>query len=142
MNQISFLFFQFFASNGFPCPALTHSSDHYLKTINKDFDKDMEEGIDAKTITTAEAIKTLVKSYRASVNSQVVMQQIAEIHEMGGMVKKGNQASPLIQSIVLTRTSFVNMYRDLGYYWLRLAIYIVLCLCVGTIYHDIGHSYR
>ena len=33
------------------------------------------------------------------------------------------------------------MYRDLGYYWLRLAIYIALCLCVGTIYHDIGMSY-
>ncbi|ONK74113.1 uncharacterized protein A4U43_C03F2900 [Asparagus officinalis] len=133
---------EFFASNGFPCPSLTNPSDHYLKTINKDFDKDMEEGPDAKTITTAEAIETLVKSYRASVNSQVVRQQIAEIQQMGGgLVKKGNQASPLTQSIVLTRRSFVNMHRDLGYYWLRLAIYIALCLCVGTIYHDIGHSY-
>lgn len=33
------------------------------------------------------------------------------------------------------------MYRDLGYYWLRFAIYIALCLCVGTIFHDIGHGY-
>ncbi|KAJ8765570.1 hypothetical protein K2173_014692 [Erythroxylum novogranatense] len=33
------------------------------------------------------------------------------------------------------------MYRDLGYYWLRLAIYIAVCLCVGTIFHDIGHDY-
>ncbi|URE03103.1 ABC-2 type transporter [Musa troglodytarum] len=33
------------------------------------------------------------------------------------------------------------MYRDLGYYWLRFAIYIALCLCVGTIFHDVGHSY-
>ncbi|KAF3633096.1 hypothetical protein FXO38_11436 [Capsicum annuum] len=37
--------------------------------------------------------------------------------------------------------SFVNMYRDLGYYWLRFAIYIALCLCVGTIFHDIGHNF-
>lgn len=35
----------------------------------------------------------------------------------------------------------MNMYRDLGYYWLRFAIYIALCLCVGTIFHDIGHDY-
>lgn len=33
------------------------------------------------------------------------------------------------------------MYRDLGYYWLRLAIYIALCLCVGTIFYDIGSDY-
>ena len=29
---------QFFASNGFPCPTLRNPSDHYLRTINKDFD--------------------------------------------------------------------------------------------------------
>ncbi|ERN10322.1 hypothetical protein AMTR_s01072p00000950, partial [Amborella trichopoda] len=33
------------------------------------------------------------------------------------------------------------MYRDFGYYWLRLAIYIALCLCIGTIFFDIGHSF-
>ncbi|KAI5669833.1 hypothetical protein M9H77_19686 [Catharanthus roseus] len=33
------------------------------------------------------------------------------------------------------------MYRDLGYYWLRFAIYIALCLCVGTIFYDIGSTY-
>jgi hypothetical protein len=29
---------QFFASKGFPCPTLRNPSDHYLRTINKDFD--------------------------------------------------------------------------------------------------------
>ncbi|GAY38723.1 hypothetical protein CUMW_038840 [Citrus unshiu] len=33
------------------------------------------------------------------------------------------------------------MYRDLGYYWLRFAIYVALGLCIGTIFHDIGSSY-
>ncbi|MFQ6634498.1 hypothetical protein Gotur_012035, partial [Gossypium turneri] len=27
------------------------------------------------------------------------------------------------------------------YYWLHLAVYITLCLCVGTIFHDIGFSF-
>ncbi|CAN0878379.1 ABC transporter G family member 1 [Linum grandiflorum] len=47
----------------------------------------------------------------------------------------------MTQSIVLTKRSFVNMYRDLGYYWLRLAVYIALCLCVGTIFYDIGFTF-
>uniref|UniRef100_A0A453L1G5 ABC transporter family G domain-containing protein n=1 Tax=Aegilops tauschii subsp. strangulata TaxID=200361 RepID=A0A453L1G5_AEGTS len=29
---------QFFALNGFPCPSLMNPSDHFLRTINKDFD--------------------------------------------------------------------------------------------------------
>jgi hypothetical protein len=61
----------------------------------------------------------------------------------GGEVVKmqGQQPSFLTQSAVLTKRSFVNMYRDLGYYWLRFGIYIALCLCCGTIFYDIGHSY-
>ncbi|URE05535.1 ABC-2 type transporter [Musa troglodytarum] len=133
---------QFFASNGFPCSPLRNPSDHYLRTINKDFDKDIEEDYQSNPRSTAEAIEILVKSYRSSVSSQQVTAQIEEIRGMGGaLVKKRNPASFITQSLVLTRRSFVNMYRDLGYYWLRFAIYIALCLCVGTIFHDVGHSY-
>jgi hypothetical protein len=63
------------------------------------------------------------------------------IQKHGTLEKKGSQASFTTQCLVLTRRSFVNMYRDLGYYWLRLAVYIALCLCVGTIYHDIGFTF-
>lgn len=33
------------------------------------------------------------------------------------------------------------MHRDLGYYWLRLAIYVTLGLGLGTVFYDIGDSY-
>lgn len=33
------------------------------------------------------------------------------------------------------------MLRDLGYYWIRIVIYIALSICVGTIFFDIGTSY-
>ena len=61
--------------------------------------------------------------------------------QTGGTLEKGNQASFITQSLVLTKRSFVNMYRDLGYYWLPFAIYVALGLCIGTIFHDIGSSY-
>ncbi|KAK3008318.1 LOW QUALITY PROTEIN: hypothetical protein RJ639_014422 [Escallonia herrerae] len=132
----------FFATNGFPCPAMRNPSDHYLRTVNNDFDVDIEQGFGGK-LSAAEAINILVESYKLSEACQQVERRVSEICQKDGeaLDKKGSQASFITQCSVLTRRSFVNMYRDLGYYWLRLAIYIALCLCVGTIFHDIGSSY-
>jgi hypothetical protein len=52
-----------------------------------------------------------------------------------------DHAGFLTQSLVLTKRSFVNMFRDLGYYWLRLAIYVGLGYGLSSIYHDLGSSY-
>ncbi|KAI5324683.1 hypothetical protein L3X38_033756 [Prunus dulcis] len=132
---------QFFASNGFPCPTLRNPADHYLRTINKDFDVDIEQRFDGKT-STEEAINILTQSYKSSNHFQQVQKQVAEIcQQKCGALEKGSQANFITQCLVLTRRSFVNMYRDLGYYWLRLAIYIALCLCVGTIFYDIGSTF-
>ncbi|XP_062149090.1 ABC transporter G family member 1-like [Alnus glutinosa] len=133
---------EFFASKGFPCPTLRNPSDHYLRTINKDFDADIEIGSNGMT-STEEVINILVKSYKSSGTFQQVQQVLSKIcqQKQGSLENKGSQASFITQCQVLTRRSFVNMYRDLGYYWLRLAIYIALCLCVGTIYYDIGFTF-
>ncbi|PRQ48607.1 putative taurine-transporting ATPase [Rosa chinensis] len=132
---------QFFALNGFPCPALRNPSDHCLRTINKDFDIDIEQGLEGKT-STEEAIKILINSYKSSGTFKQLEHRVTEIcQQKGGALMKGSQANFITQCLVLTRRSFVNMYRDLGYYWLRLAIYIALCLCVGTIYHEIDSTF-
>ena len=33
------------------------------------------------------------------------------------------------------------MSRDIGYYWLRIIIYIILSICVGTVFFDVGTGY-
>lgn len=53
----------------------------------------------------------------------------------------GSEASFLRQAFTLTQRSFINMWRDFGYYWLRLVVYIVVTLCIGTIYFDIGTAF-
>lgn len=135
---------EFFASNGFPCPTLQNPSDHFLKTINKDFEKDVEQGLaDHETvIPTEEAINILIKSYKSSTNHEQVRSQIAEIckQDHNPLQKKTGHACFLTQCQVLTRRSFVNMYRDLGYYWLRLAIYVCLALGLATIFQHLGTS--
>jgi hypothetical protein len=56
-------------------------------------------------------------------------------------VIRGSQASWSKQLCTLTKRSFTNMSRDFGYYWLRIVIYIIMAICLGTIYYDVGRSY-
>lgn len=55
--------------------------------------------------------------------------------------KCGSQAKWWKQLSTLTRRSFVNMSRDVGYYWLRILIYVALSFCVGTVFFDVGKNY-
>lgn len=50
----------------------------------------------------------------------------------------GSEATFITQAYTLTKRSFVNMSRDFGYYWLRLAMYIALSISLGIVYHDVG----
>ncbi|KAG6672688.1 hypothetical protein I3842_16G072200 [Carya illinoinensis] len=147
--------YEFFAQAGFPCPALRNPSDHFLRCVNSDFDKvkatlrgsmklRFEAGDDPlEKITTAEAIRTLIDSYCTSQYCYAVREKVEEISKFKGTVldSGGSQASFLMQAFTLTKRSFVNMSRDFGYYWLRLLIYIVVTICVGTIYYNVGTGY-
>ncbi|PPD78425.1 hypothetical protein GOBAR_DD24652 [Gossypium barbadense] len=147
---------EFFAQAGFPCPALRNPSDHFLRCINSDFDRvkatlkgSMKLRFEAsddplEKITTTEAIRTLINFYRTSHQCYAAKEKVDEISKVRGTVldSGGSQASFLMQSYTLTKRSFVNMSRDFGYYWLRLLIYVVVTVCIGTIYLNIGTSYN
>ncbi|CAL5184972.1 unnamed protein product [Lathyrus oleraceus] len=148
--------YEFFEQAGFPCPALRNPSDHFLRCINSDFDKvkatlkgSMKlrfEGSDdpLDKITTAEAIRTLIDFYRTSQHAYTARQRVDEISKVRGTVLEagGSEASFLLQTYILTKRSFINMSRDFGYYWLRLVIYIVVTICIGTIYLNVGTGYN
>ncbi|KAL8476213.1 hypothetical protein ACS0TY_028756 [Phlomoides rotata] len=124
---------------------MRNPSDHYLRTINQDFDNlDVEQAGYGGKRSAVEAINILVRAYESSDTVREVKQCVDEICQqkyMGSMKKKkGSQSGFITQCVVLTQRSFKNMFRDLGYYWFRFAIYIALCICVGTIFHDIGYT--
>lgn len=60
----------------------------------------------------------------------------------GPLEKTKKHANFSTQCLVLTKRSFINMHRDLGYYWLRLAIYLALSLGIGTLFYNVGSSYK
>ncbi|CAN6715142.1 unnamed protein product [Malus baccata var. baccata] len=147
--------YEFFAQSGFPCPALRNPSDHFLRCINSDFDKvkatlkgSMKLKFEAsddplEKMTTTEAIRVLINSYRSSQYSYAAREKVEEISKVKGTVldSGGSQASFFMQAFQLTKRSFINMSRDFGYYWLRLVIYIVVTVCIGTIYLNVGTGY-
>uniref|UniRef100_A0ACD5UDL3 Uncharacterized protein n=2 Tax=Avena sativa TaxID=4498 RepID=A0ACD5UDL3_AVESA len=146
---------EFFAEVGFPCPPLRNPSDHFLRCVNSDFDKvkatlkgSMKARIERSDdpldkITTSEAIRKLVSSFNRSQYYYAAREKVNDIARIKGTVldSSGSQASFLMQACTLTRRSFINMSRDFGYYWLRLLIYLLVTVCIGTIYLDVGTKY-
>ncbi|RRT65801.1 hypothetical protein B296_00014202, partial [Ensete ventricosum] len=101
-----------------------------------------EDGSSASLMNATKAIDVLTTAYKQTKTCQYVERRVAEICNMErDLVEYRMQVSFLTQVLVLTKRSFINMHRDLGYYWLRLAVYIMLGVCIGTMFHDIGRSY-
>uniref|UniRef100_A0ACD5U6A6 Uncharacterized protein n=1 Tax=Avena sativa TaxID=4498 RepID=A0ACD5U6A6_AVESA len=146
---------EFFAQAGFPCPPMRNPSDHFLRCINADFDKvkatlkgsmkmRFEKPDDPlERTTTLEAIRRLFSYYQRSQYYYVARQKVDEMARVKGTILDagGSQASFGMQAFTLTKRSFVNMSRDFGYYWLRLVIYIVVTICIGSIYLNVGTKY-
>ncbi|RLM98686.1 ABC transporter G family member 11-like [Panicum miliaceum] len=133
---------EFFTLNGFPCPHLRSPSDHFLRTINKDFDEEIVESSKTNRKTAAEAIDILTTAYKSSSYAEKTTYQIVEMKHMdGASFRRRDQASFSTKLLVLTRRSFLNMHRDIGYYWMRLAVYMGIGVCLGTIFYQVGNSY-
>ncbi|XVF47356.1 hypothetical protein PTKIN_Ptkin03bG0102600 [Pterospermum kingtungense] len=148
----------FFAEVGFPCPRRRNPSDHFLRCINSDFDivaealegsniiSEFQNTLDPLTkLPTAQIKALLIEKYKSSDYAAKAGARIQEISTTEGLVtekKCSSEAKWLKQLLILTQRSFINMSRDLGYYWLRLAVYVAVSICVGTIFFDVGTSYN
>ena len=53
-----------------------------------------------------------------------------------------NEANPLYQTWVLTKRTFLNNLRNIGVFWLRLGMYIALCIMIGTIFFKLGVTWQ
>ncbi|QHN82875.1 hypothetical protein HN51_059467 [Arachis hypogaea] len=108
-------------------------------------DEDVPNSADPfMNMATAQIKAMLVDRYRRSTYATRAKDRIQELSTNEGLENErqnGSQATWWKQLRTLTKRSFVNMCKDVGYYWLRIIIYIIVSICVGTIYFDIGYSY-
>ncbi|WCJ36871.1 ABC-2 type transporter family protein [Euphorbia peplus] len=147
---------QFFAEAGFPCPSRRNPSDHFLRCVNSDFDLVTETLMGAQreiqiisdslgNLPTAEIKATLIRKYKFSNYAAMTKAKIKEILTTKGLEisrkREKQQANWWKQLSILTQRSFINMWRDVGYYRVRICIYVALSICVGTVFHDVGNGY-
>ncbi len=45
------------------------------------------------------------------------------------------------QTTILIHRNFLNMMRNFGIFWMRLAMYVILCIGLGFVYFQLGHEW-
>ena len=125
-----------FTAAGLPVPAARSAPDHFLHVINRDFES-AEYDVEAN-------IHTLVHHYKGSKVAQTVQEHVDEMQKSPGPVYQAgtDQPSWLYQTGVLTARTFVNDYRNVGIFWMRLGMYMMLCLAIAFIYFQLGDSWK
>ncbi|KAJ4829681.1 ATP-binding cassette sub- G member 3 [Turnera subulata] len=141
---------QHFSNAGFPCPIMQSPSDHFLRAINTDFDRiiamcknwqDDHGDFSSVNMDTAVAIRTLEATYKSSADAAAVETMILRLTEREGpLLKSKGEAGSCTRIAVLTWRSLLIMSREWKYYWLRLILFMLLTLCIGTVFSDLGHS--
>ncbi|KAJ9181080.1 hypothetical protein P3X46_009247 [Hevea brasiliensis] len=146
---------QFFAEAGFPCSTRRNPSDHFLRCINSDFDKIAairlrsqrisgapESSNSQNNLSTEDIIAVLVQKYKKSaysVNTRKRIREFALVNEEHVSDLNMNN-SWWKQLCTLTNRSFVNMTRDLAYYWIRTLFCVLVAIGAGIMFFDIGLS--
>ena len=108
-----------------PVPHNRSAADHLLHAVNADFG-------DADDV--ARTIKALLAAYEASPLRAALDESIAAANAAPGPAFGAGHASPstLAQVGVLTRRTLANNSRDIGVFWIRLVMYVMLCFCIGV----------
>ncbi|BAT85244.1 hypothetical protein LR48_Vigan03g213400 [Vigna angularis] len=142
---------KFFADAGFPCPTRRNPSDHFLMCTNLDFDLITEvlertqlclaSSKSTMEMRKSEIRRTLIETYKSSklmLNARSKVQQLKHNEEQGIKHYTGSTTTWRKQLCTLTKRSFLNMTRDIGYYWLRIIFYIMVGISIGTLFFHIG----
>jgi hypothetical protein len=72
-----------------------------------------------------------------------MQKDIEAIAKKAGAKHRGivNEVNAVMQFVALLHRTTLNSFRDIGVFWLRLGMYVGLCVCLGTIYINLDKSW-
>lgn len=70
----------------------------------------------------------------------ILFSSLRDSLQEGPCLKGKGRASDAARIVVLTWRSLLIMSRDWKYFWIRLVLYMLIAVSIGTIFTDIGHS--
>lgn len=124
---------QFYADAGFPCPPNRSPPDHLLHMINADFD-----------VSASANLGKLKAAYHGSELHAQVKADVAQLKEEPGtpFEQSFETPSPFKQAMVLTERALKNNLRDLSVYGMRVAMFSMLCICIGFVYFQLNRQWK
>ena len=124
---------KFFASLGYPCPEFTNPAEHFLDVINTDFNSSVDDN----------KLSDFANSYRASSVAKELRKTNLDSHDdPDAFAKSVQSAGPLLQFLVLLRRMLHMAWKNPGMWLVRIVMYLILSLMVGTMYLGKGGDAR
>lgn len=132
----------YFAGIGFACPNYSNPADYFISIVNTDF-TEFGESADPKQLEdkyNASALRTAVLDGLHATNAESLAAMLPDNKK-----KKGGAESKrhpfLTDFVVLMKRNLLNNLRNPGIYWVRAAMYVMLCLFVGFAFFDLGGDF-
>eukprot|EP00762_Andalucia_godoyi_P004610 ANDGO_05083.mRNA.1 ABC transporter G family member 15 len=136
----------FFGSLGYRCPPLANPADFFMQKINTDF-----KG------TTTENVQELIEGYEESDGKKKLMAQLEAGASLqsecrapeNGVVAVGENMkhpvepyarSSIRQFGILLQRNFQNAIRNPALYWVRVAMFVMMGIVLGTLYANMNNS--
>ena len=108
-------------------PQFSNPCDYILDLVNCDFQESTKDA------------DALYDYYNANVKTDILTEiEILNKEQSEVEVTPNESASLLRQSFVLLTRNWKNHLRNPMVYWVRIAGYTMLCICLGSMYFDIG----
>jgi ABC-type multidrug transport system ATPase subunit len=123
----------YFESTGHQMPTFENPADVYLRMTNIDY----YVGPDSATL---QSIDSMAKSYRDSKMFQWIKYKINKIESSthASAIKTSFENGAVYQTMVLSKRTFRNAVKNPIVYWVRVALYLLLGLMVGSFWFQMG----
>lgn len=114
----------FFSNLGHKCPQYSNPVDFFLTVINTDFEGHGDVEAIVNKFSEGQELKAIKSSVDGCKNSANKEEKLP----------KKFQANWIVQFLYLTKRNMINSAINPGIYWVRIVMYFMLCIMMGTMY--------